>query len=335
MAEPRDPAWVYNETVRMFAIGGDPPHEDPAELEASWGRAWGLSNDVGRIRSILMHRPGPEMGVVDPSKRIDRIGSYGDLDEHWYFQSEEPPDVPAMQAQHDALVAALERRGVEIIYQEGVGDRMLKAVYTRDPLQMVKGGAIVNRMGTRIRRGEELVTTRTLAKHGIPVLRTLNGSAVMEGGTFAWLNDRTAVVGCGVRVNREGARQVGEVLAAQGVELIVIDLVGYDIHLDVGFLMVDADLALVSPMNLPHAFLRTLKDLGIDTVEITPEDDGWIVNGLAVAPRELLIPEGASERTLEELDRKGVTWEVIPYDKVHLNGGGLHCSTTPLIRDPV
>jgi N-dimethylarginine dimethylaminohydrolase len=335
MAEPRDPAWVYNETVRMFAIGGDPPHEDPAELEASWGRAWGLSNDVGRIRSILMHRPGPEMGVVDPSKRIDRIGSYGDLDEHWYFQSEEPPDVPAMQAQHDALVAALERRGVEIIYQEGVGDRMLKAVYTRDPLQMVKGGAIVNRMGTRIRRGEELVTTRTLAKHGIPVLRTLNGSAVMEGGTFAWLNDRTAVVGCGVRVNREGARQVGEVLAAQGVELIVIDLVGYDIHLDVGFLMVDADLALVSPMNLPHAFLRTLKDLGIDTVEITPEDDGWIVNGLAVAPRELLIPEGASERTLEELDRKGVTWEVIPYDKVHLNGGGLHCSTTPLVRDPV
>lgn len=335
MAEPRDPAWVYNETVRMFAIGGDPPHEDPAELEASWGRAWGLSNDVGRIRSILMHRPGPEMAVVDPSKRIERIGSYGDLDEHWYFQSEDPPDVPAMQAQHDALVAALERRGVEIIYQEGVGDRMLKAVYTRDPLQMVKGGAIVNRMGTRIRRGEELVTTRTLAKHGIPILRTLNGSAVMEGGTFAWLNDRTAVIGCGVRVNREGARQVGEVLAAQGVELIVIDLVGYDIHLDVGFLMVDRDLALVSPMNLPHAFLQTLKDLGIDTVEITPEDDGWIVNGLAVAPRELLIPEGASERTLEELDRKGVTWEVIPYDKVQLNGGGLHCSTTPLIRDAV
>jgi len=335
MAEPRDPAWVYNETVRMFAIGGDPPHEDPTELEASWGRIWGVSNDVGRIRSVLMHRPGPEMGVVDPSKRIEWIGSYGDLDEHWYFQSEAPPDIPGMQAQHDGFVAALERRGVEVIRQEDVGERMLKAVYTRDPLQMVKGGAIVNRMGTRIRRGEELVTTRTLAKHGIPILRTLNGSAVMEGGTFAWLNATTAVIGCGVRVNREGARQVGEVLAAQGVELIVIDLVGYDIHIDVGFLMLDTDLALVNPMNLPYAFLQTLKDLRIDTVEITPEDDGWICNGLAVAPRELLIPEGASERTLAELDRKGVSWEVIPYDLVQLNGGGLHCSTTPLLRDEV
>ena len=81
--------WVYNETVRMFALGGDPPHEDPAEMEASWGRVWGLSNDVGQIRTVLMHRPGAELGIVDPTKRIESIGSYGDLDEHWYFQSED------------------------------------------------------------------------------------------------------------------------------------------------------------------------------------------------------------------------------------------------------
>ena len=36
---------------------------------------------------------------------------------------------------------------------------------------MVKGGAIVCRMGARIRRGEELAITRTLAKIGIPILR--------------------------------------------------------------------------------------------------------------------------------------------------------------------
>jgi len=335
MTEPRDPGWVYNETVRMFAIGGDPPHEDPTELEYSWGRRWGVSNDVGRIRSILMHRPGDEMRIVDPSKRIEQIGSYGDLDEHWYFQSEAPPDIPGMQTQHDALVAALERRGVEVIYQEGIGPRHLKAVYTRDPLQMVKGGAIVNRMGTRIRRGEELATTRTLAQLGVPILRTISGSGVMEGGTFAWLNATTAVIGTGVRVNEEGARQVGEVLASQGVELITIPLTGYDIHLDVGFLMVDVDLALVNPMSLPYSFLQRLSALGIRTIEITPEDDPWICNGLAAAPGDLLIPEGASERTLAALAAHGVTCEVIAYDKVHLNGGGLHCSTTPLIREEV
>ena len=83
MSEPMDPAWVYNETVKMFAIGGDPPHEDHAEMESTWGRVWGLSNDVGQIRTVLMHRPGVEMEIVDPSKRIEAIGSYGDLAEHF------------------------------------------------------------------------------------------------------------------------------------------------------------------------------------------------------------------------------------------------------------
>jgi N-dimethylarginine dimethylaminohydrolase len=142
------------------------------------------------------------------------------------------------------------------------------------------------------------------------------------------------VIGCGVRVNHEGARQIGEVLATQGVELIVIDLVGYDIHIDGAFLMIDRDLALINPFGLPYSFIEQLRDLGIRTIEITPEDDGWIINGLAVAPGELLLPEGASERTLAALTDHGVTVEVLPFGRMHLNGGGIHCSTTPLARDP-
>jgi N-dimethylarginine dimethylaminohydrolase len=329
------PGWVYNETVRMFALPGDPPFEDPKELARHWGRAWGLDNDVGRIRSILMHRPGPEMAVVDPAKRIARIGSFGDIDKGWYFQSDTLPPVTEMQAQHDALVKALTAQGVEIHYMKGVDGGRLKSCYTRDPLIMVKGGAIVCRMGARIRRGEELAVTRTLAEIGVPILRTLSGTALMEGGSFAWINPQTAVIGCGIRVNREGAEQVGEVLRRQGVELIVVDLVGYDIHIDGSFLMIDRDLALVDPFGLPYSFLERLKALKVRTIEITPADNKWIINSLAVAPGELIMPEGATNRTLDELAGHGVRWTTLPYDKMQLNGGGIHCSTTPLIRDPL
>ena len=335
MTDSAPPGWIYNETVRMFATPGDPPFEDKSELERYWGRAWGVDNDVGRIRSILMHRPGPEMDVVDPSKRIESIGSFGDLKAGWYFQSDTVPPVAEMQAQHDALVTALRTRGVEVHFVKGVDGGRLKSCYTRDPLIMVKGGAIINRMGTRIRRGEELAITRTLAEIGVPILRTLSGTAVMEGGSFAWINDRTAVIGCGIRVNREGADQIGDVLKRQGVELIVIDLVGYDIHIDGSFQMVDRDLALVDPFGLPFSFLERLRDLKIRTIEITPADNKWIINSLAVAPGELIMPEGATNRTLDLMARHGLTWTILPFDKMQLNGGGIHCSTTPLIRDPV
>jgi len=335
MANTPPPVWVYNETTKMFATPGDPPFEDRHELETHWGRAWGINNDVGRMRSVLVHRPGKEMDVIDPKKRIESIGSFGDLKAGWYFQSDTMPQVADMQAQHDALVAALKAKGVEVHHVDGDAAGRIKSCYTRDPLIMVKGGAIVCRMGTRVRRGEELAITRTLARLGIPILRTLSGSALMEGGSFAWINERTAVIGCGIRVNREGAEQVGEVLKRQGVELIIIDLFGYDLHIDGSFQMIGKDLAIVDPFGLPYSFLQKLKELKVQTVEISPADDRWIINSLAVAPGELLMPEGASNQTLDALAKHGVSWTVVPYGKMQLNGGGIHCSTTPLIRDPV
>ena len=335
MNEKPSSGWVYNQTVKMFAMSGNPPHEDRDQLETYWGRAWGVNNDIGRIRSILVHRPGPEMGIIDSTKRIESIGSFGDIKDGWYFQSDTIPPIDQMQKQHDALTAALVERGVEVINVEGVDNHRLKSCYTRDPLIMVNGGAIICRMGTRVRRGEELAVTRTLAKLGVPILRTLSGSALMEGGSFAWINPKTAVVGCGIRVNREGAAQVGEVLARQGVELITVDLTGYDIHIDGSFLMIDRDLALIDPTGLPYSFIERLNELGVRAIEITPEDNKWIVNSLAVAPGELLMPSGASKRTLEILARHGVTWTTLPYENMQLNGGGIHCSTTPLTRDEI
>jgi N-dimethylarginine dimethylaminohydrolase len=333
VTQESSPHWIYNQTVKMFAAGAAPEFEDPSELEKYWGRAWGIDNDVGRMRAVLVHRPGDELKVVDPKQRIPEIGSYGNLEEGWYFQSDHVPPLAEMQAQHDGLVAALKAEGVEIFHVDGEPGKRLKSCYTRDPLIMVKGGAIVCRMGARIRRGEELAITRTLAKIGVPILRTLSGSALMEGGSFSWIDSKTAVIGCGIRVNREGAAQVGEVLKRQGVELIVTDLVGYDIHIDGAFLMVDRGLALVNPAGLSYSFIEELKARRIDTIEVEPSDYEWIVNSLAVAPRKLLIPEGGSNRILDQFARHKIEWKALPYNAMHLNGGGIHCSTTPLIRD--
>jgi N-dimethylarginine dimethylaminohydrolase len=335
MSTDSNPHWIYNQTIKMFAADASPPFEDANELEKHWGKVWGIDNDVGQIRSILVHRPAVEMNIVNPKMRIAEIGSFGDIKTGWYFQSDTPPDIALMQRQHDAMVKAFEAAGIDVHHLEGVDNTRLKSCYTRDPLIMVKGGAIVCRMGARIRRGEELAITRTLAKIGIPILRTISSTGIMEGGSFAWINDKTAAIGVGVRVNREGAEQVGEVLKRQGVDLLIVDLPGYDIHLDVSFLMIDKDLALVNSFGLPYAFMEELKSRGVQLIELDPADDSWINNSLALAPGKILMPEGASNRTLDRLAKHGVTWITIPFAAMHKNGGGIHCSTTPLRRDSV
>jgi N-dimethylarginine dimethylaminohydrolase len=240
-----------------------------------------------------------------------------------------------MQQQHDALTDLLRSEGVEVILLEDVGQGRFKSVYTRDSAFAVKGGAIVTRLAPRMRQGEELPVTRALAKAGMPILRTISGTGMIEGGSFAWLNSETAVVGRGIRVTDEAIRQVDEVLSGQGVELIVIDLRGYDIHIDGHFLMLDADLALLWPPGLPFSFLERLRALGIDYIEMTPDDNAWIVNGLAVAPGRVIFPKGMSDGTRRTLTSRGVEIIEIDYDLVQFNGGGIHCSTCPLLRDPV
>ena len=99
--------------------------------------------------------------------------------------------------------------------------------------------------------------------------------------------------------------------------------------------MLDAETAFVNPSLLPFWFLQRLGELGIRQIEVCPDDQNWVVNCLAVRPGRVVVPAGLSPRTLAKMDKAGITVRVVAYDKVALGGGGIHCSTAPLIRDPL
>lgn len=326
--------WRYNQLIKRFPSEPEPAFEAPDQLERWWGRNWGCSNDVGQLRVVLMHRPGEEVNQVDTAKRLDN-NAFGDEQTGWYWRGDTPPDLPGMQAQHDAYVALLRAEGVEVVFVDKAAEGRMKTCYTRDSVIGVGGGAIVTRLGPKIRRGEELPVTRTLAGIGCPILRTISGTGVMEGGSFCWLNSKTVAIGLSSRVNEEGARQVEEVLRTQGVELIRVGLTGYRLHIDGVFVMLAPDLALCNSALLPWEFIQRLGELGIKLIEVCPEDDSSIINSLAIGPGRVIMPDGLSTRTERELTRAGVEILQLPYDKVILGGGGLHCSTSPLIRDEV
>jgi N-dimethylarginine dimethylaminohydrolase len=325
----------YHVVLERIPPRAEPPFEDRAMQERVWGRRWGVGDDVGALELVALHRPGDEMRTIEPDKYDESIEALIDDREQWYWRDSTGPDIALMQRQHDALRAALEAEGVEIV-DVGGSDGDVKAVFTRDQAIAVDGGAIICRMGPvgiehgYGRRGEESYITKVIANLGMPILRTINGTGLLEGGSFCFLTPKVAALGMSYRQNEEGARQVEEVLRSSDTRLIRIPLTGHSLHLDGCILMVDRDKALVNVTRLPYWFLDDLASLGIEIIHAWPTE-GHAVNCLAVRPGKVLISEGCP-RTVERLNQRGVETVVIDYSEIRKNGGGIHCSTLPLVR---
>ncbi|SVE45875.1 uncharacterized protein METZ01_LOCUS498729 [marine metagenome] len=93
-------------------------------------------------------------------------------------------------------------------------------------------------------------------------------------------------------------------------------------------------------MNTGKPALVEFKD-----VEKSFDGETLVVQDLNLQVQEgefltFLGPSGSGKTTtllmvVDELARHSVEVISLDYDRVQLNGGGIHCSTCPLIRDPV
>lgn len=306
-------------------------HELP-ELESSWGRRWGAADEVGRLRSVLMRRPSTGLADVRADAYDTDLEAFVDPARRWYWTGDVLPDLDAIQEQYGGFVEALVREDVEVVMAPDLPRSFTKSVYTRDPLVTLPGGAIIGRLAPRMRRGEEQSIAASVASAGMPILGTITGTGLAEGGSFVKVRKDHAFFGTSVRCNQEGGRQLARILEPFGIELTTVSLPGYLIHLDMCSAMLDDDLALVNPRLAPYDYMSALWDLGIETVAVHPDEE-WATNLLVLDRRRVILPAHLP-RTAEVLtDRFDVTVIPIEYRELLKNGGGLHCSTMELQRD--
>jgi N-dimethylarginine dimethylaminohydrolase len=315
----------------LFPPLAEPPFDSAEERLRVWGARWGANSEVGRLRAVLMRRPGAELERIRADAWDPTMQALVDPEEGWYWESSEAPDLELVQEQYEGLVAVLQTEGVEVHFAPPIEARFSKAMYMRDPLMTVPGGAIIGRLAPRMRRGEEASVTQAVASIGMPILRTIVGTGLAEGGSFAKLTPEVAAFGTSIRCNDEGAKQLEETLSPLGIELIVVPMAGFSIHLDGAFAMVDVDRALVNASLLPYAFLSRLEELGIETIWCHP-DEQWAINSLTISPGRVVMCDG-HPRTADALERRGIQVIPVAYGEIQKNGGGIHCSTMELVRD--
>lgn len=289
------------------------------DLPLYWGD-WGVSSEVADLKAVLLRRPGKEVEEFDPEKVR--------------FTSE-PLDVELMRRQHDRLAQIYRENGVQVHYVENQREDRPNAVFCRDLMFMTPEGAIVGRPGMEMRRGEERYLAETLAKIGVPIVKTISGEGFFEGANAMWVDRKTVVLSTSSRCNRAGYEQVETELKRMGVTDIIPMQIPYsNIHIDGIMNMAAEDIVMIYAPQAAYDAVDALKRKGIKVLEAPSESEvrqKFGINFVALKSGVVVQAEGAP-RCRELLEKNGV--KVIPVDFTEIvkGRGAIHCATGFLKR---
>lgn len=283
---------------------------------------YGGQSMVAPLQTVLVRRPDEAFGAADPLL--------------WHYA--EQPYLPLAQQEHDAFVNTLLGNGVEVVYHDAPLPDHADAIFVHDPLLMTDRGAVILRMGKRLREGEEEAMAATLQRLGVPIHYRLGGEAKAEGGDLLWLDERTLCVGLGFRTNEAGFAQLGEALAGSGVALVPVHLPYFEgpeacLHLMSLISLVDTDLAVIYRPLLPVPFYQLLVARGIELIDVGDEEFATMgTNVLALGPRNCVMLDHNHE-TRAALEAAGCRVTTYRGDEMSLKAeGGATCLTRPILR---
>ena len=311
-----------NTKIDIDAIAGERwfPKESSIieDMPSLWGD-WGVASEVDDLKAVLMRRPGKEIENFD-----------------WEAaRFKAPIDPQRFRAQHDALAQVYRDHGVTVHYIEEQREDRPNALFCRDLVLMTPEGAIVTRPAMEARRGEERYAAKALADLGVPIIRTICGSATFEGAMAMWVDRHTAILACGVRTNREGFEMVEHELKRMGVTEVVPMQVPYGhAHIDGNLNLASHDVALIHASQVPYDVCDVLKRKGYKLLECpsqTEAKQSFAINFVAIKPGLIAMPAG-NPRSQELLEKNGITVIPVEFDEVMKGFGAIHCCTAFLKR---
>ena len=292
------------------------------ELGSVWA-ACGVRSECGTLRAVLMHRPGPEIeGIADAAAAL------------WHGLL----DPVRARDQHDGLTELYRAHGVAVHELGPAPADKPNSYFCRDVFAMTPFGAILARPASASRAGEERTAAAALARAGVPILHSVFGTATFEGADVMVVDDALVFVAEGQRTNREGARQVAQVFRDAGIAEVEIVQLPYGCgHLDGMVNLVDRDLAVIYPTQLPWRVYELLRARGyrfLDVPDVAEARHGMALNMVPLEPGVVVMPAG-NPITRAALQDAGVTCLEAEVDELMKGAGSVHCMTGVLLRDGV
>ena len=294
-------------------------------LQSELGTVWadcGLSSECGPLKKVLLHRPGREIeGITNPPQVL------------WF----DIPDPKLAREQHDQMAQVYRQWGVEVLYVKDDQAAKPNLCFMRDPFAMTPQGAILSRLASTVRAGEERIAARALADNGIPILLYVHGEGTFEGPDLVFLDESLALIACGLRTSEVGAQQVAALLRDIGIDVLMVQTPYGCGHIDGELSIVDRRKAIVYPTRLSYTAYRTLKHLGYKIIDLPDQmeaDTTMAINMVALAPGHVIMPAG-NPITRKALEKNGVECTEVEISELMKGGGAVHCMTGVVKRDKI
>jgi N-dimethylarginine dimethylaminohydrolase len=236
--------------------------------------------------------------------------------------------------EHQNLAEAIQTTGAEIVWVEPRKE-MPYQVFTRDLGVTTASGAFLGPFTFEMRRGEEDVAIPFIEKV-VPIWKKISPEegVVFEGGDFMYMNDHTVALGIGARTTPKGAEIVKKAMAEIDVEVIKVPFHPSFCHIDMIFNVVAEKVCVACVSALPDEFLSKLKAENWQIVETTPEDVLTLLGNLFAVDVGVVISPVHNKRINSALHALGVKIIEVELEELLKCGGGPHCMTFPLLRDP-
>ena len=291
------------------------------EIGSLWTEC-GVTAEYGELKSVLMRTPGPEIEAV-PDYRAAL----------WY----DLIDPLLARAQHAALVDFYRSHGVTVHLGSPVPLDKPNAYFCRDHFAMTPTGAVIARMASASRAGEERYAAADLAQLGVPIIHTVFGEATFEGADVVVASEDLVFVGHGMRTNRAGAEQVADAFRRVGVPDVIVVEIPYGCgHIDGTINVIDRNLSLVMPTQLSWVVYETMRRHGFRFLDLPSGEEaqmGMAINMVPLAPGVVVLPTG-NPITRAMLEANGVECFDIEISELMKGAGAVHCMTGVIHRAP-
>lgn len=289
-------------------------------------RPWGINNDYGPLRDVLLGNPEfyrwTDAGPI--TMRTFDNQAYTGVEFNF----------PTAMSQFDEMVSIYESNGVTCHYLDA--DEVLhRNFFARDSSAMSPWGALICHMQLKTRRADYVTAIRFYQDNSIPIWRYATAGH-FEGGDFNILEPGLVLIGyTGERSVREGSEQVAAWVREQGWEAVVAPISREFVHMD-GLVVPLAPKLLVACVDAMEDWLvALLRERGFEFVEVGyAEARNLGVNLVALGNDRVLSMSGATDLNAR---MRAMGFEVFDPDMsmFTLGGGGVHCLCQALYREDV